>query len=241
MSSTTKPIEVETFEQIEASPRMALLRLIFRASSSNPGRIRASRLLVTDHTSGQSVSPLPSLPAPGGVQRAAFAVPYEWLEGDRSFAIEFEDGSLIELPGPSASPTPLAGPGGSPSAGPRVSRRRPGAPALDRALRNGGIDLEDATMSSDDWLLAEAEARAAAESEAEALRARLEHHQAEAEEHNRELQARCLDLERRLADALAELEAVTRSERRAVIETRQLKDTVVQQASLIDELQAFER
>jgi hypothetical protein len=44
-----------------------------------------------------------------------------------------------------------------------------------------------------------------------------------------------------LADALAELEAVTRSERRAVIETRQLKDTVVQQASLIDELQAFER
>ena len=59
---------------------------------------------------------------------------------------------------------------------------------------------------------------------------------AEAQEHGRELEGRCTDLERRLTDALAELEAVTKAERRAVRETRQLKDQVARQAAQLDEL-----
>jgi uncharacterized protein YutE (UPF0331/DUF86 family) len=54
------------------------------------------------------------------------------------------------------------------------------------------------------------------------------------------MQSRCSELERRLADALAELEVVTKAERRAVRETRQLRDALAQQQQLIDELQTRE-
>jgi hypothetical protein len=86
--------------------------------------------------------------------------------------------------------------------------------------------------------MAETEARAAAEVEAEALRGRVEQLTAEAQEHDRELEARCTELERRLTDALAEVEAVTKAERRAVRETRQLKDQVARQGAQLDELKA---
>jgi molecular chaperone GrpE (heat shock protein) len=78
----------------------------------------------------------------------------------------------------------------------------------------------------------------AAEVETEALRAQVEQLNTEAQEHNRELEARCAELDRRLTDALAELEAVTKAERRAVRETRQFKAKLAKQTAQLDELQA---
>ena len=99
-------------------------------------------------------------------------------------------------------------------------------------------ELRNAYELAEDRLLAETEARVAAEVEAESLRARVEQVRAEAQEHNRELDGRCAELERRLTDALAELEAVTTAERRAVRETRQLKEKVARQAAELDQLKA---
>jgi VIT1/CCC1 family predicted Fe2+/Mn2+ transporter len=87
-------------------------------------------------------------------------------------------------------------------------------------------------------LLAESEARGEAEDEVVTLRSELQRLRAQAEEQARALEARAGDLERRLAEALAELEAVTKAERRAVREAYQLKEKVAQQAALIDERQS---
>src|SRR5262249_31714321 len=102
-----------------------------------------------------------------------------------------------------------------------------------------GIDeLHWAYEDAEERLLAETEARAAAEVESETLRSRVEQLNAEAQEHSREHEAQCAQLERRLTEALAELEAVTKAERRAVRETRQLKSELAAQSAQLDELKA---
>lgn len=253
--SKTSQIQVEAFEQIKASSRMALLRLIFRAGRGRGGQTKIAKLLVNNHNSIHRVAPLPALPAPGGAERAAFAVPYELLEGDRTFSIELEDGVLVELPYPiTTSSTPVV-PTGTPSMTPATD-----TDVLTPAL-TGSADPEQAEHAAvatdildpqqaeieelrrvyeltEERLFAEIEARAAAEVDAESLRARVEQVRAEAQDHDRELEGRCAQLERRLTDALAELEAVTKAERRAVRETRQLKDKVARQAAELSEFKA---
>lgn len=255
-SSTTNPIQVEAFEQIKASSRMALLRLIFRRSERSRDQTKIAKLVVNNHNSIHRVAPLPALPAPGGAERAAFAVPYELLEGDRTFSIELEDGLLVELPHPlTASSTPVV-PTGTPATAPVTQAHIPltpvpaGAERAEEAqhpvIATDTVDPGDARIEelhrayelAEERLMAETEARAGAEVEAEALRGRVEQLQAEAQEHDRALEARCTDLERRLTDALAELEAVTKAERRAVRETRQLRDQVARQGAQLDELKA---
>jgi hypothetical protein len=201
-----------------------------------------TRLVVNNHNSIHRLTPLPGPPASGGPHRAAFAVPFELLGGDRTFSVEFEDGMLVELPYPmvgAGRPLPGAGNEASPEGGSevRLTPQHPGErDPLDHlsAALGDGDDAED----PEDELLIEAEARAAAESDAEGLRARVAQIKAEAEEGAREMQSRCSELERRLADALAELEVVTKAERRAVRETRQLRDALTEQQRLIDELRA---
>jgi hypothetical protein len=133
MSSTPHPIEVEAFEQIKASSRTVLLRLIFRAPGE--GRTPISRLVVNNHYSTHRVAPLPSLPAPGGAERAAFAVPYELLKGDRTFSLELEDGALIELPYPMAASTVPAVPA---AASASISRAHRAGVAAHRSNVQGG-------------------------------------------------------------------------------------------------------
>ena len=253
---TTNPIQVEAFEQIKASSRMALLRLIFRRSERSRDQTKIAKLVVNNHNSIHRVAPLPALPAPGGAERAAFAVPYELLDGDRTFSVELEDGLLVELPHPMTTKSTPVVPTGTPATAPVSQADIPLTPALTGAeqpeeaqhpviatdtLDPAHVPIEElhrAHELAEDRLMAETEARAAAEVEAEALRGRVQQLQAEAQEHGRELEARCADLERRLTDALAELEAVTKAERRAVRETRQLKDQVARQGAQLDELKA---
>lgn len=254
--STTSPIQVEAFEQIKASSRMALLRLIFRPAGSRRGQTKISKLLVNNHVSLHRVAPLPALPAPGGAERVAFAVPYELLGGDRTFSIELEDGALVELPYPLPSgSTPLV-PTGTPAVAPVKDNETPLTPASagtdgpeqpeQRAVATDTLlpgeaqieELRRAYEDAEERLMAETEARAAVEVETETLRARVEQLNTETQEHNRELEARCAQLDRRLTDALAELEAVTKAERRAVRETRQLKAKLAKQTAQLDELQA---
>jgi hypothetical protein len=241
MSSTPHPIEVEAFEQIKASSRTVLLRLIFRAPGE--GRTPISRLVVNNHYSTHRVAPLPSLPAPGGAERAAFAVPYELLKGDRTFCLELEDGALIELPYPMAASTVPAVPAAASAA---ISRAHRASAAAHRSNVQGGESIStttevltaDSEGLAEERLLAETEARGEAEDEVVTLRSELAQLRAQAEEQARALGARAGDLERRLAEALAELEAVTKAERRAVREAYQLKEKVAQQAALIDERQS---
>jgi hypothetical protein len=247
MSSTTNPIEVEAFEQIHASSRMALLRLIFRLSGR--GKAPISKLLVNNHTSSHRVAPLPSLPAPGGAERAAFAVPYELLEGDRTFSLELDDGVVIDLPSPMAPSIVPAVPSSASSSsgllgGRSVVLEGPSTGATHRSdVQASPTPMATETLTADpdrvneERLLAETEARAEAEDEALQLRAELQQLRAQADEHARQLEAQCGQLERRLADALSELEAVTKAERRAVREVFQLKEKVAHQASQIDQRQ----
>jgi hypothetical protein len=252
----TSPIQVEAFEQIKASSRMALLRLIFRPGGNRRGQTKISKLLVNNHVSVHRVAPLPALPAPGGAERAAFAVPYELLEGDRTFSIELEDGALVELPYPLLNDSTPVVPTGSPAVVPIKDSEasRNAAPAgtdgRERAeqrvvatdtLSPEGAEIDQlhrAYEDAEERLMAETEARATAEVETEALRARVEQLKTEAQEHNRELEGRCAQLERRLTEALAEVEAVTKAERRAVRETRQLKSKLAKQTAQLDELKA---
>src|SRR5581483_4594090 len=91
---------------------------------------------------------------------------------------------------------------------------------------------------AEERLMAETEARAAAEADAEALRSRVEQLIAAADERQRQHEIERAGFERRLADALAELEAVTRAERRAVREARQLKEQLAGQSAELDALKA---
>jgi hypothetical protein len=244
----TSPIQLEAFEQIKASSRMALLRLIFRPAESRGGQTRIAKLVVNNHTSTHRVAPLPALPAPGGAERVAFAVPYELLQGERVFSVELEDGDVVELPYPMPSGSTPVVPTGTPSAGPFKEVGAPMTPARtaaegeqpeQRLVATEILDPEQAeieelrraNLDGEERLMAEAEARAAAEIEAEALRAQVEQLKSEAEQHSREFEGRCDGLERRLTDALTELEAVTNAERRAVRETRRLRDKLAQQAA----------
>jgi hypothetical protein len=246
--STTNPIQVEAFEQIRASSRMALLRLIFRVGRRSRAQTKIAGLVVNNHTSTHRVAPLPALPAPGGAERVAFAVPYELLQGDRTFAVELESGTVVDLPHPVASgSTPIV-----PSATPVTSATRdpdpltplPGGPEQHQPRTVATVTLDpDAEPRqieelAEERLMAETEARTAAEADAQALRSRVEQLLAEAEERNRENEIQRAELEQRLADALAELEAVTTTERRAVREARQLKEKLARQAAELAELKA---
>lgn len=235
MSSTINPIEVEAFEQIQASSRMALLRLIFRPASEPQAPASISRLLVDNHNSIHRIAPLPALPSPGGMERAAFAVPNELLNGDRTFSLEFEDGFVVELPYPALA---SAGPAAQGPERLSSSQAAPAFSAPEGQVVGAGMVTEPLEPGHEERLLAETEARAAAEDEIAALQTELQQVRARAEEHARGLETRSAELERRLAEALAELEAVTRAERRAVRETLALKDKVAQQAALIDQLRA---
>jgi hypothetical protein len=246
--STTNPIQVESFEQIRASSRMALLRLIFRVGRRSRTQTKIARLVVNNHTSTHHVAPLPALPAPGGAERVAFAVPYELLQGDRMFAIELESGAVVDLPHPVAGGStpivPSATPVTSPTRDPHPLTPGPAGPeqhqprTVATATLDPDAELHQVQGLAEERLMAETEARAAAEADAEALRSRVIQLLAQADERHRENEIERAELEHRLADALAELEAVTTAERRAVREARQLKEELTRLAAELAELKA---
>ena len=161
MTDASSSIELEEFEQIEAAPGRALLRVALRSFGGS--EVAGSPTLVID-AGGRAhrLAPLPAPADPVGLLRAAFSAPVRLLEPGARFSLELSDGSVLDLPTPS------------------VRSRRAARRAEQTELRGRLRALEERL----DGLVAElAEARSARASAEEAvaqLRAELERRTAEA-------------------------------------------------------------
>ena len=91
--------ELIEFEQVEAGPGTALLRVA--AHPSPAAAVGPLTLVVDDGGQTHRHPQLPSLPGPPTLIRAAFAAPVGHVGRGASFALELADGTLIKLPAPS--------------------------------------------------------------------------------------------------------------------------------------------
>jgi chromosome segregation ATPase len=111
-------IEVQGFEQIEATAGKRLLRITAQASEMIEPE--ATTLLLDGGR--HRFAPLPAPPDPAGTLRLAYPVGVELLAPSTSFSLELPDGSIQDLPRPSGRR--------------RDAVRRPGMPPAPRP--NGG-------------------------------------------------------------------------------------------------------
>jgi len=110
LNNSPPAIELEGFEQIEATPGTALLRISARATgggtagrTTRGGASRGSaKLIVDDGARLHHFTPLPAPPDPPGVLRYAYSVPAAVLGGRAAYALELSDGSTVDLPSPTA-------------------------------------------------------------------------------------------------------------------------------------------
>ena len=100
MIEAPSDFELVEFEQVEAAPGTALLRVTAR-----PGRepdVAPPALLIADGGPvPHRVDPLPSPPGPPGMMRVAFSAPLDVVRRGTTFALELADGSVVRLPAPS--------------------------------------------------------------------------------------------------------------------------------------------
>jgi hypothetical protein len=111
-------IELTEFEQVEAAPGTALLRVAARPTNEIRSDQRPT-LVADDGRRVHRLAPLPALPDPSGLLRAAFSVPASLLGVQSSFSLE------------------LSNPGGHRPSGadaphPALRRRAPGSGAAER-------------------------------------------------------------------------------------------------------------
>src|SRR5579875_1970800 len=90
--------ELVEFEQVEAAPGTALLRVSGRPG---PDMVSGALTLVinnagTEHRHEQ----LPALPGPPGLIRAAFSAPHEHVGPGASYALALPGGGIVRLPAP---------------------------------------------------------------------------------------------------------------------------------------------
>jgi hypothetical protein len=99
MSQVPLNIELELFERVTAAPDMELLRIAVRiAGEGDVVRARPTLLLLAGRE--QRRSPILAPPDADGVLRAAYAVSVSRLTPETKFALEFEDGTIVDLPQP---------------------------------------------------------------------------------------------------------------------------------------------
>lgn len=90
--------ELVEFEQVEAAPGTALLRVSGRPA---PDMVSGSLTLVIDN--GGTVhrhEQLPALPGPPGLIRAAFSAPHEHVGPGATYSLELPGGAIVRLPAP---------------------------------------------------------------------------------------------------------------------------------------------
>jgi chromosome segregation ATPase len=99
VSDLTLKIELELFEQVRAAPETDLLRVAVRLTGEAESESRPTLLLEGgDRT--QRRLPILAPPDIDGVVRAAYAVSTSRLAADTQFALEFEGGTIVDLPAP---------------------------------------------------------------------------------------------------------------------------------------------
>ena len=95
-------IELEHFEQVEAAPGTALLRVAAKAALGVSADV-APTLVIDDGARVHRITPIPAPPAPDGLLRVAYSVPFVLLGARPTFALQLSDGGLIRLPPPARS------------------------------------------------------------------------------------------------------------------------------------------
>jgi chromosome segregation ATPase len=113
-------IEVQGFEQVEATAGKRLLRITARSSETIEPE--ATTLLLDGGR--HRFAPLPAPPDPAGTLRLAYPVRVELLAPSTSFSLELPDGSIQDLPRPSGPRGDAVRRPGMPPAPPPNGRRR---------------------------------------------------------------------------------------------------------------------
>ncbi len=98
MTEAEAQFELVEFEQVEAAPDTALLRV---AGRPTPDMLAGQlTLVIDDHGSEHRHEQLPALPGPAGLIRAAFSAPLEHVGPGATYALALPDGRLVRLPAP---------------------------------------------------------------------------------------------------------------------------------------------
>jgi chromosome segregation ATPase len=109
--------ELVEFEQVEAAPGTALLRVAGRPAPDMPaGQLT---LVIDDNGAEHRHEQLPALPGPPGLIRAAFSAPLDHVGPGATFSLALPDGRVVRLPAPArrrAALSSVPGHGGAPAA-----------------------------------------------------------------------------------------------------------------------------
>ena len=92
LADVLSSFELIEFEQFEATPGTALLRVSARAPAGALGGL--PKLVIGDGKRRHRFPPLPAPPDAGGLLRAAFSAPAELISARATFSLELPDGSV---------------------------------------------------------------------------------------------------------------------------------------------------
>src|ERR1700761_737742 len=99
VTESGQEFELVEFEQVEAAPGTALLRIAARPSAATSAG--PMTLVIGDGTTEFRHEQLPALPGPPGLIRAAFSAALDHVGRGTTFSLAFADGTTERLPAPS--------------------------------------------------------------------------------------------------------------------------------------------
>jgi hypothetical protein len=208
------------FERVQASTETSLLRVEIDLGDTGDEPPNGT-LIVDDGTVSHRFKPLPAPSDPSESMRMAFAVPGELLERQQAMSLELAH-ELLKLP----TPTPSTGrpvDDVTPTPSPDPPDRRLAGYELIARQSEQLSEMEAGLRDLEHRLEAEVVARVAALRTAEGLESQLRQTQVDGAAQARQLRERCAELERELAEVLAELQAVNRSHRQDLAPQRPLR------------------
>ncbi len=99
-------MELEEFEQVDAAPGIALLRLVARSASVDFAGALVL-LLLDDGRQTRRLTPLPAPPDPPGQLRVGFSTSSRMVRDARRFTLQLPDGRKLALPTPRRRSAPI--------------------------------------------------------------------------------------------------------------------------------------
>lgn len=108
MTEPGQQFELVEFEQVEAAPGTALLRIAARPSAATGAG--PMTLVISDGSHEYRHEQLPALPGPPGLVRAAFSAALDHVGRGKTFSLALADGTVVRLPAPSRRRAAGAGP-----------------------------------------------------------------------------------------------------------------------------------
>ena len=252
MIEAPSEFELVEFEQVEAAPGTALLRVTARPGR-DPDAAPPALLIADGGRVPHRVEPLPSPPGPQGILRVAFSAPLDVVRRGSTFALELADGSVVRLPAPSRRRPPRSHDGIAAEAERRrladgerlraleIERRRAVDAERqraveserlrgerDQALADRNRALMDRNHALSDREEAESRARAASAGTG-ALEAQVRSAEESAARLQSELEAQTRSAKETAARLQSELEAQTRSAKETAARLQSERDAALQE------------